>query len=293
MVALVLLAVTAPQTREGQVAGFTWAYVAARGLLLVLYAYTCWTDKEARPLARGLLTGYSLGWLGWVIGGLWPAYGLWWKLGGLLIDFLTPRLLQRQLKELPVTQDHFTNRLREFTMIVVSQNVEVLPRDLGDLLWQAPALLTSANGFVLGVGLWWWYYQHYSQLLDQKEHESGLRYAMGHLPLYLGSGTVALGVFDVLHSNPTVWLLPLGLTLYTVSLLWLSYPQLPPDCQRRYGWHTAALVAASWGLVLGPLESWITLLLTNAVALAYGYFTYPLLRAAEQPGPPAADPQQS
>ncbi|UOQ69935.1 hypothetical protein [Hymenobacter volaticus] len=51
---------------------------------------------------------------------------------------------------MPVTQDHFTNRLREFTMIVVSQNVEVLPRDLGDLLWQAPALLTSANGFVLG-----------------------------------------------------------------------------------------------------------------------------------------------
>lgn len=48
MVALVLLSVTAPQILEDQVAGFTWSYVAARGLLLGLYAYTYWTNEEAR-----------------------------------------------------------------------------------------------------------------------------------------------------------------------------------------------------------------------------------------------------
>ncbi|WP_375434998.1 low temperature requirement protein A [uncultured Hymenobacter sp.] len=292
MVLLVLLAVTAPQTLEGKVAGFTWCYVAARGLLLGLYAYTYWTDEKARPLARGLLTGYSLGWLGWVIGGLWPTYGLWWKLGGLLIDLITPRLNQRLAKQFPATQEHFTSRLREFTMIVVSQNIEVLPRDLGDLLWQGPALITSASGFVLGVGLWWWYYQHHTKLLVRKEHQSGLRYALGHLPVYLGSGTVALGVFDVLHGNPTVWLLPLGLTLYTVSLLWLGYPQLPPECQRRYRRNTALVVAAGWGIILVPMASWLSLVVTNMAALGYVYFTYPVLVASEKDSPSEAEESQ-
>jgi low temperature requirement protein LtrA len=290
MVLLLLLSVTAPQTLEGQVAGFTWSYVAARGLLLGLYAYTYWTDEEARPLARGLLTGYTLGWLGWVIGGLWPIYGLWWKVGGLLIDFITPRFHQALLKQLPVTQEHFTSRLREFTMIVVSQNIEVLPRDLGDLLWQATALLTSANGFILGVGLWWWYYQHHTKVLVQKAHQSGLRYALGHLPLYLGSGTLALGVFEVLHGNPTVWLIPLGLTLGTGSLLWLSYPQLAKSGQRRYSLNTAALVAASWGLALVPGASWLGLVGTNVVAMVYVYCTQPVLLAAEKTNAAEAEP---
>jgi low temperature requirement protein LtrA len=177
-------------------------------------------------------------------------------------------------------------------MIVVSQNIEVLPRDLGDLLWQATALLTSANGFLLGVGLWWWYYQHHIKLLVQKAHQSGLRYALGHLPLYLGSGTLALGIFDVLHGNPKVWLIPLGLTLGTGSLLWLSYPQLAQPGQRRYSLNTAALVAASWGLALVPAASWLGLVGTNVVAMVYVYFTLPVLLAAEKTNAAEAEPPQ-
>jgi low temperature requirement protein LtrA len=89
--------------------------------------------------------------------------------GGLLVDFITPCFNQARLKQLPVTQEHCINWLHESTMIVVSQNIEVLPRDLGDLLWQRAALLTSANSFMLGVGLWW-YYQHHTKLLVQKAH---------------------------------------------------------------------------------------------------------------------------
>ncbi len=273
LIPIILLSVTAPQTFDDKIAGYTWSYIAARSLLLLLYVYTITHDAGVRKPARMLLTGFSTGISLWLIGAFWTDYGLYFKMAGLLVDFLTPWLARDELRKVAPTKEHFPQRLGIFTLIVVEQNVMNLSDSLTERLWDESMLLAAFCGLVLVVSIWWWYFFHQEEFILARIQNDGLRFSYGHMPLYLGTGTLALAVTGaVAEENSQRWLLTLGMSLYAGSLCLMTSVKIKQPYRFRYLLLTLGLLLVCWLITVVVDDIVIALLLLVITWLIYLYW---------------------
>ncbi len=273
LIPIILLAVTAPQTLNDKISGFTWSYIAARFILLLLYAFTLLNNPDVRKPARMLLIGFNGGLILWIIGGIWTDYGIYFKISGLVIDFLTPWVARDELKKVAPTKEHFPQRLGMFTLIVVEQNVMNLSNSLGERLWDESMLIAAFCGLVLVVTIWWWYFFHQEEFIMGRIRNDGLRYSYGHMPLYLGTGTLALAVTGaVAEQDSERWLLTLGMSLYAGSLCLTTAAKIKQPYRFRYLLFTALLLVVCWAITAIIDEIWIALAAMVMTWLIYLYF---------------------
>ncbi|MDR6197552.1 low temperature requirement protein A [Siphonobacter sp. SORGH_AS_0500] len=273
LIPIVLLSVTAPQTFNDKIAGFTWSYIAARFILLVLYVYTIVNDSDFRRPARHLLIGFSGGLSLWILGAFWTDYGIYLKIAGLVIDLATPWIARDELRKVAPTKEHFPQRLGVFTLIVVEQNVMNLSNSLTERLWGDSMLISAFCGLVLIVTIWWWYFFHQEEFIIGRIQNDGLRHSFGHMPLYLGTGTLALAVSGaVAQEDSQRWLLTLGMSLYAGSLCLTTLPKIKQPYRFRYLLFTIALLLVCWGITVLVEEIWVALASMVTVWLIYLYF---------------------
>lgn len=177
--------------------GFALAYVAARGILVIMYLRAAHFIDAARPLARRYAFGFSIAAVMWVISAFVPPplrFILWAV--GLLIDFYTPLSPEslRQQRTLPPSPHHLPERMGLFTIIVFGESfIKVIGGFSGHDIELSRALIAFL-GLVLVGGLWWVYFENIA--------EHAVNWARGaniwlytHLPLQLALVAMAVGVY--------------------------------------------------------------------------------------------------
>ncbi|PMD90463.1 hypothetical protein BWI97_23605 [Siphonobacter sp. BAB-5405] len=284
LVPIILLSVKAPDTLEGDVAGFTWFYAAARILLVGLYVYTIWVDEEARKPARHLLIGYSVGLVFWIVGGITQNHV--WQVVSLVIELTTPWLARKSLEKIGPTEQHFPQRLGMFTLIVVEQNIMGISTSLSEGLWHSYRLIAAGCGLILVILLWWWYFFHQEEFLNGRLKGNGLRYSFGHLPLYLGTGTMAIGVTAAIDDNDTSWwMLVWGMTLYLAAMTWMSLKKINAARRRPYVGLTGITLALMWSAAYLIQLGWETLVAITGIYGLYLLLAYRIIKDQGEPVP--------
>jgi low temperature requirement protein LtrA len=295
----IALAVNVHGALDGGSAGFAAAYVALRVLLVGLYAWAWRYVEETSSLVSWHIAGFSAGALIWVLSLLVtePARYWMWALG-LLVEIATPILAQFVvLEEAPVQISHLPERFGLFTIIVLGESIVVTGLGVADTEWAVSSVLVAALGFAVVGCLWWLYFDHVlDELAVERAYTGGVRelligfaWAYGHLAIYIGLATIAVGIelaiggaMDPGLGSATRAALCGGVALYllAVSVLHPLSPQSFPKqaLSARLGVAALALALAVVGSALSPL------VLVGLLALALAGLTAFEVAWVRQPG---------
>jgi low temperature requirement protein LtrA len=175
---------------------FTIAYVITRLILVLMYVRVWRLGLETPALARGYMTGFSLGigiwlgslllptefhWLGWLVG-----------IGVELIAPLTPKMRRLQ-RDVGIDIHHMSERFGIFTIIVLGESfVKVLDDAQGNAIG-IRQLLFSTSGLLVLYSLWWLYFNDTAgKVVNFADKVKPVAWIYGHFPL--AAGLVAFGV---------------------------------------------------------------------------------------------------
>ncbi len=182
--------------------GFSLAYAAARGLLVVMYLRAARHVPEARALAQRYARGFALAALVWLIAAFVPPPWRFFVWGlGLGIDFYTPlsresRRLQRQL---PPSPHHLPERLGLFTIIVFGETfLKVIGGFAGEEHILLDHVLVALVGLVLIGTLWWVYFENVADRAVNWARGANV-WIYTHLPLQLSLIALAVGIYKLVH----------------------------------------------------------------------------------------------
>ncbi|HYN94222.1 MAG TPA: low temperature requirement protein A [Pilimelia sp.] len=222
-------AVTGPAGRW-----FALAYVLLRLVLVAGYVRAWRHVPDARPTVRLYLSGHAAGaaiWLASVAVDGPARYVLWGV--GVAVDLAGPALATRLTNGVPLHMEHLPERFGLFIILVLGESVAGIVTGLHDATWSGGAVVTALPAFLIGVALWWNYFDLTGgaakrRLLreDDQETRHGVQdfYVFAHLPLALSLAAVAVGLeHAVLHGADehlgagTRWVLAIGLAGYLAS----------------------------------------------------------------------------
>lgn len=182
--------------------GFSLAYAAARGLLVIMYLRAASHVPEARALARRYAVGFGVAALVWLVAAFVPAPARFFIWGlGLGIDFYTPlspgsRRLQRAL---PPSPHHLPERLGLFTIIVFGESfLKVVGGFAGEESILLDHVIIALLGLVLVGTLWWIYFEDVAERAVDWAR-GGTIYIYTHLPLQLALTALAVGIYKLVH----------------------------------------------------------------------------------------------
>jgi low temperature requirement protein LtrA len=231
MVAALCMAVPISTITEGGTEVYAGGYLAARLLLIGLYARAWWHIPEARPMTGWYLKGFGLAALCWVASLFVPPparYMLW--VAGLTIDFVTPWIKRSMLARYPLHQEHFPERMGLFTIIVLGESIIATEAGLSSVKAEGPWITTAVMGFLIMACIWWLYFTFVQHAKLDKALRHGLTYIYVHLPLTAGISmlAVAIGhlVKEAAHATPRVdsmVLLGLGSAMFLASFFQMMW----------------------------------------------------------------------
>jgi low temperature requirement protein LtrA len=193
MLAVIAMALGLHDALHGGSARFALAFVAVRGIVLLLNARAQRHAAEARPLLNLFLAAFSTG------AGLWlvslfvpePARYVLWGVA-LVIELSAPWVGRRLIVRAPVQASHLVERFGLFTLIVLGESVISVVQGAADVDWTAVTVGAAVGGFLAVACLWWLYFDR----LDEGAVRSvlrGLVWNYTHLPLLAGLVSVAVG----------------------------------------------------------------------------------------------------
>ncbi|MEV4757871.1 low temperature requirement protein A [Micromonospora sp. NPDC049559] len=155
-------------------------YLAARGVLILLYLRVRTTTPAANQLTRVYHIGFTAGWLLWLASLAVPEQMrpvLW--IAGFLVEFATPWVGRHWLLRFPVHPSHLPERIGQFTIILLGTT-------LVDLLNAVPRatsarmLVSTALAFAVIASIWWVYTTFVSTGMALRRLSAGLAYAYVH-----------------------------------------------------------------------------------------------------------------
>jgi low temperature requirement protein LtrA len=193
MLAVIAMALSIHDALHGGSTQFALAFVAVRGIVLLLNARARRHAAEARPLLNLFLAAFSTGASLWLVSVFVPepARYLLWGLA-LLIELSAPWVGRRQIAKAPVHASHLVERFGLFTLIVLGESVISVAQGAANVNWTAGTLAAAVGGFLAVACLWWLYFDR----LDEAAVRSvlrGLVWNYAHLPLLAGLVSVAVG----------------------------------------------------------------------------------------------------
>ena len=278
MLAVVAMALSIHDALHGGSARFALAFVAVRGIVLLLNARARRHAAAARPLLNLYLTAFSIGASLWLASVLVPEparYLLWGV--ALVIELSAPWVGRHQIAMAPIHASHLVERFGLFTLIVLGESVISVAQgvaksaDQGD--WTAAMATAAVAGFLVVACLWWLYFDR----LDDGTIRSvlrGLIWNYAHLPLLAGLVSVALGIEYAVREAATGQLqrttalaLGAGTALYLLATL-VTGRALRPGTDRRQWWWVGAVAATLAVGLAWPLGLPVGLLVVLDLVLA-------------------------
>jgi low temperature requirement protein LtrA len=274
MLAVIAMALSVHDALHGGSAQFAVAFVAVRGIVLVLNARARRHAAPARPLLNLFLTAFSIGASLWLLSVFVPEparYVLWGL--ALLIELSAPWVGRRQIVKAPVHASHLIERFGLFTLIVLGESVISVAQGAAKVEdWTAGTLAAAVGGFLAVVCLWWLYFDR----LDDGAVRSvlrGLIWNYAHLPLLAGLVSVAVGTEYAVREaaegqleRSTTVALGGGAALYLLATVLIGLAVRSVTGRVLGVWLAAAVVALVIGLVW-PLGVPVGLLLVLDVVL--------------------------
>jgi low temperature requirement protein LtrA len=278
MLAVVAMALSIHDALHGGSARFALAFVAVRGIVLLLNARARRHAAAARPLLNLYLTAFSIGASLWLVSVLVPEparYLLWGV--ALVIELSAPWVGRHQIARAPIHASHLVERFGLFTLIVVGESVISVAQGVaksaaqGD--WTAAMATAAVAGFLVVACLWWLYFDR----LDDGTIRSvlrGLIWNYAHLPLLAGLVSVALGIEYAVREAATGQLerttalaLGAGTALYLLATV-VTGRALRPGADRRQWWWLGAVAATLAVGLVWPLGLPVGLLVVLDLVLA-------------------------
>jgi low temperature requirement protein LtrA len=259
MLAVIAMALSVHDALHGGSAQFALAFVAVRGIVLLLNARARRHAVAARPLLNLFLAAFSTGAALWLVSVLVPEparYVLWGI--ALLIELSAPWVGRRQIVKAPVQASHLVERFGLFTLIVLGESVISVAQGAANVDWTAATVAAAVAGFVAVACLWWLYFDR----LDEGAVRSvlrGLVWNYSHLPLLAGLVSVAVGTeYAVLEAatgrleRSTTLALGGGTAVYLLAVT-VTGLAVRSGTRRLLGlWLGAAAVALAVGLLWPP-----------------------------------------
>jgi len=257
MLAVIAMALSVHDALHGGSARFALAFVAVRGIVLLLNARARRHAAPARPLLNLFLAAFSTGAALWLLSVFVPEparYVLWGV--ALVIELSAPWVGRRQIVKAPVHTSHLVERFGLFTLIVLGESVVRVAQGAADVDdWTTATLAAAGGGFLLVAGLWWLYFDR----LDEGAVRSvlrGLVWNYTHLPLLAGLVSVAVGTeYAILDAaggqleRSTTAALGGGTALYLLSTVVIGLAVRRGSDRRLSLWLGSAAVCLAVGLV--------------------------------------------
>jgi low temperature requirement protein LtrA len=257
MLAVIAMALSVHDALHGGSARFALAFVAVRGIVLLLNARARRHAAPARPLLNLFLAAFSTGAALWLLSVFVPEparYVLWGV--ALVIELSAPWVGRRQIVKAPVHTSHLVERFGLFTLIVLGESVVRVAQGAADVDdWTTATLAAAGGGFLLVAGLWWLYFDR----LDEGTVRSvlrGLVWNYTHLPLLAGLVSVAVGTeYAILDAaggqleRSTTADLGGGTALYLLSTVVIGLAVRRGSDRRLSLWLGSAAVCLAVGLV--------------------------------------------
>jgi low temperature requirement protein LtrA len=194
MLAVIAMALSIHDALHGGAAQFALAFVAVRGIVLLLNARARRHAAAARPLLNLYLAAFSIGASLWLVSVFvrGPARYVLWGLA-LSIELSAPWVGRRQIARAPIHASHLVERFGLFTLIVLGESVISVAQSAADVEdWTAATVAAAVGGFLAVACLWWLYFDR----IDDGTVRSvlqGLVWNYAHLPLLAGLVSVAVG----------------------------------------------------------------------------------------------------
>jgi low temperature requirement protein LtrA len=274
MLAVIAMALSVHDALHGGSARFALAFVAVRGIVLLLNARARRHAAPARPLLNLFLAAFSTGAALWLLSVFVPEparYVLWGV--ALVIELSAPWVGRRQIVKAPVHASHLVERFGLFTLIVLGESVVRVAQGAADVDdWTTATLAAAGGGFLIVAGLWWLYFDR----LDEGAVRSvlrGLVWNYTHLPLLAGLVSVAVGTEYAIRDaaggqleRSTTAALGVGTALYLLSTVVIGLAVRRGSDRRLSLWLGSAAVCLAVGLVW-PLELPVGLLVALDLVL--------------------------
>jgi low temperature requirement protein LtrA len=297
MLAVIAMALSVHDALHGGSAQFALAFVAVRGIVLLLNARARRHAAAARPLLNLFLTAFSIGAALWLVSVLVPEparYVLWAV--ALVIELSAPWLGRRQIVKAPVHASHLVERFGLFTLIVLGESVISVAQSAADVDWTAGTLAAAVGGFLGVACLWWLYFDRIDDGVVRSVLR-GLIWNYAHLPLLAGLVSVAVGTeFAVREAaagqleRSTTLALGGGTAVYLLATVVSGLAIRRTADRVLWLWLGSAMAALAIGL-LWPLGLPVGLILALDVMLV-GLVAVEAIwrRRAEEEAPTGAEP---
>jgi low temperature requirement protein LtrA len=255
MLAVIAMALSIHDALHGGSAQFAVAFVAVRGIVLLLNARARRHAAQARPLLNLFLTAFSIGVSLWLVSVFVPEparYVLWGV--ALVIELSAPWVGRRQIARAPVHASHLVERFGLFTLIVLGESVISVAQAAALVEWTAATVVAGVGGFLAVASLWWLYFDR----LDEGVVRSvlrGLVWNYAHLPLLAGLVTVAVGTEFAIREaatgrleRSTTLALGGGTALYLLATVVIGLAVRRGSDRRLWLWLGAAAASLAIGL---------------------------------------------
>ena len=264
MFAVATLAVYVPDAAGDGARSFTVAYLAVRGLVIVLNSRAWRHVPEARPLLTAYLGGFGAGWLVWASSLLVDAPARYWLWGvGTAIEIGTPLVSRRLIQAAPIHASHIPERMGLFIIIVLGESVLAVVVGVSDVEFGPRSALVAGAAFAVAACCWWLYFDYLDSSVILRSVPRGQVYVYGHFALAVGITALGAGTklaikearADSLNEG-TAWIVCGGvaLTLGAMALIQLAGAATMRDVAHwlRAGAAAAALALAPAGSHLAP-----------------------------------------
>jgi low temperature requirement protein LtrA len=276
MFAIAAMATNVQEAFGEDARGFVLSYVAARCVLLVLYARAIRFVEPARALAQWYFTAFAIAVVVWLASlALDPPGRYWlWALA-MAIELSAPVVGWRLIPRAPVDVRHIPERFGLLTIIVLGESVLAVVIGVSDTRWDAYSALAAGAGFAAAVAVWWLYFDFLDESTVSRGILRGLVFTYGHFPIVVGIASMGVGVkLAILASaggryDDTGWVFAMGVAVCMagLALVQLATPPALFDAEVRFSLSTAAL-AALLALAGGRLEPLLVLLMLAIALLA-------------------------
>jgi low temperature requirement protein LtrA len=256
MLAVIAMALSLHDALHGGAAQFALAFVAVRGIVLLLNARARRHAAAARPLLNLYLAAFSLGASLWLVSVFVPVparYVLWGV--ALAIELSAPWVGRRQIQRAPIHASHLVERFGLFTLIVLGESVISVAQGAAEVDWTPATVGAAVAGFLAVASLWWLYFDR----IDDGAIRSvlqGLTWNYAHLPLLAGLVSVAVGTEYAIRQaadgeleRSTTLAFGGGTALYLVATVVVSLAVRTASDRMLWLWLGAAAVTLAVGLV--------------------------------------------
>lgn len=272
---------------------FALSYVAARVLIVILWARGGWHNPIFRPVSNRYVAGFLVSIALWSLSVLVnpPLRFVLWAVG-LMFDLVTPMTTLHLQSRLPRSRhSKIPERFGLFIIIVLGEAMVGVISGLAgrDLVTPASAL-TGVLGLALVFGLWWIYFDFVGRRNGSRPGRWwSISWNYLHLPLAMSIAALSAAVQNLVAQEgvalvPSVrWLMAsaVAVALLAMGLIEAAarreadepaHPSLSPGL--KIGGGLAALAVGALGTSLTSLLLMACLLLPLLVQMAYGAYAW-------------------